>query len=252
MKDATRMGRNRTGMATAPRQAGRQKANEGKSPDSAGEALSRLRSEASLESDTVGTVPSPASLKGAAKNVIEIGLGRDPKGFLDKLGERMAFERTGARLYDALIAKYAAGDSPVGSADAMTLRTFRDQERRHFDLLWESLVNLGADPTCETPAADLAGVKAKGLIAVVADPRSTFCQALEAELVAELADSEGWRLLIDLADGMGQTGMVERFQAAMAEEDIHLETVRRWATELVREEAGLEAAAVVSRGTGAA
>lgn len=252
MKDATRMGRNRTGMATAPRQAGRQKANEGKSPDAAGTALSRLRSEIALESETVGSVPPPASLKGAAKSAIEMGLGRDPNGFLDKLGERMAFERTGTRLYDALIAKHAAGDSSVGSADAMTLRSFRDQERRHFDLLWDSLVNLGADPTCETPAADLAGVKAKGLIAAVSDPRSTFCQALDAILVAELADNEGWRMLIDLADGMGQHGMVERFQAAMAEEDIHLETIRRWMTELVREETGLEAAALASRGTGAA
>jgi hypothetical protein len=249
MKDATRMGRNRTGMATAPRQAGRQKANEGISPDSSGQALARLRSEIALESDTVGSVPPPASLKGAAKSAIEMGLGRDPNGFLDKLGERLAFERTGTRLFDALIAKYAAGDSPVGSADAVTLQTFRDQERRHFDLLWESLVNLGADPTCETPAADMAGVKAKGLIAAVTDPRATFCQALEAILVAELADNEGWRMLIDLADGMGQNGMVERFQAALAEEDIHLETIRRWVIELVREESGLEAAAVVSRGS---
>ncbi len=252
MKDATRMGRNRTGMATAPRQAGRQKANEGKSPDGAGGALSRLRSEIALESDAVGTVPAPASLKGAAKSAIEMGLGRDPNGFLDKLGERMAFERTGTRLFDALIAKHAAGDSPVGSAEAMTLRNFRDQERRHFDLLWESLVNLGADPTCETPAADLAGVKAKGLIAAVTDPRATFCQALDAILVAELADNEGWHMLIDLADGMGQRGMAERFQAALTEEDIHLETIRRWMTELVREEAGLEAAAAASRGKGAA
>jgi len=41
---------------------------------------------------------------------------------------------------------------------------------------------------------------------------------------------------------------VERFQAAMAEEDIHLETIRRWMNELVREEAGLEAGAVPAGG----
>jgi hypothetical protein len=248
MKDATKMGRNRTGMATAPRQAGRQKTNESKSPDAAGEALARLRSEIALESDPVGTVAPPASLKGAAKNAIQMGLGRDPQGFLDKLGERLAFERTGTRLYDALIAKHAAGDSPVGSADAVTLQSFRDQERRHFDLVWESLVNLGADPTCETPAADLAGVKAMGLVAAITDPRATFCQALDALLVAELADNDGWRMLIDLADGMGQSGMAERFQSALAEEDIHLETIRRWVTELVREEAGLEVVAAAAPG----
>ena len=248
MKDATKMGRNRTGMATAPRQAGRQRTNEGKSPDDAGEALARLRAEASLEADTVGTVPPPASLKGAAKNALEMGLGRDPKAFLDKLGERLACERTGTRLFDALIAKHASGDSPVGPSDAVTLQTFRDQERRHFDLIWESLVNMGADPTCETPAADMAGVKSMGLIAAISDSRSTFSQALDAMLVAELTDNEGWRQLIDLAEGMGQNGMMERFQAAKAQEDIHLETIRRWATDLVREEAGLEEASLASGG----
>jgi len=95
-------------------------------------------------------------------------------------------------------------------------------------------------------------VKAKGLIAVACDPRATFCQALESILAAELIDNEGWRHLIDLADGMGQNGMAERFQAALTEEEIHLETVRRWVVELVREEAGLEAASMAAKGSGAA
>jgi hypothetical protein len=94
------------------------------------------------------------------------------------------------------------------------------------------------------------GVKAKGLIAAVTDPRATFCQALDAMLIAELADNEGWLHLIELADGMGQSGMAERFQAAKAEEEIHLETLRRWVIELVREEAGLEAASVAARDAG--
>lgn len=252
MKDAKKMGKNRTGMATAPRQAGKQKENEGASSDYAGEALAGLRAAYALESDAVGSVPPPASLKGAAKNALEMGLGRDPKAFLDKLGERMAFERTGTRLYDALLAKHACGDSPVGQADETTLQTFRAQERRHFELLWDSLISLGADPTCVTPSADLAGVKAKGLIEAITDPRATFCQALDALLVAELADNEGWRQLIDLADGMGQSGMVERFQAAQSEEDIHLETIRRWVSGLVREEAGLEAESIAARGVNAA
>jgi hypothetical protein len=252
MKDAKKMGRNRTGMATAPRQAGKQKENEGPASDQAGEALAGLRAAYARESDAVGSVPPPATLKGAAKNVLEMGLGRDPKAFLDKLGERLAFERTGTRLYDALLAKYASGDSPVGRADETTLRNFRDQERRHFELIWDSLVGLGADPTCETPSADLAGVKAKGLVAAATDPRATFCQALDAILVAELADNEGWRQLIELAEGMGQSGMAERFQAAQTDEDIHLETIRRWVTGLVREEAGLEAESVAAGGVNAA
>jgi hypothetical protein len=250
MKDATRMGKNRTGSAMAPRQGGRQKENEGKSPEGAGAELSRLRMEMAMEADLIGTMPPPASLKGTLKSAVQMGMGRDPKAFLDHLGGRLAFERTGTRLYDALLAKHAAGDSPVGSADAMTLRTFRDQEQEHFRMLADCIENLGADSTCVTPMADLAGVEAMGLIAAVSDPRTTFGQCLDAILVAELADNDAWHMLIELAEGMGQTGMAERFQAAKTEEDVHLETVRRWVGEMAREEAGIEAETVEAGSAG--
>jgi ferritin-like metal-binding protein YciE len=58
--------------------------------------------------------------------------------------------------------------------------------------------------------------------------------------VAELADNDGWRLLIKLAREMGQDEMAGRFQAALEEEDRHLASLRTWMEEICLNEAGVE------------
>lgn len=235
MKQAIETGRNRTGMGTAPRRGGRQEENTWQAvavPPGDGQQLARTRADYEQEADAVGTVPPPSSLKGALKTVVQSGMGRNPTALIDKLGERLAYERTGTRLYDLLFGKLESAASPSGPDSAGTLRTFRDQEAAHFHTLWECIESLGADPSVETPCADLAGVETKGLVQVISDPRTTFAQALDAMLIAELGDNEGWRLLITLAEGMGQDAMADRFRTALADEDIHLMTLRKWWIEI--------------------
>jgi len=243
MKKTAETGMNRTGMAMAPRKGPEQAENSWQpAPIQPGDPLApdRVRASYEEESDPVGTVPPPASLKGALKNVAQKGLGRNPSAFLDKLAERLAFERTGTRMYGLLLAKLEAGASPTGAASAERLREFRAQEKEHFRVLWECLETLGADPTVQTPCADLAGVKSDGLVQLLSDPRTTFAQALDAILIAELADNEGWKLLITLAEGMGQDAMATSFRRALAEEDVHLDTIRGWWTELNLQEADVK------------
>jgi hypothetical protein len=242
MKDETEAGMNRTGMAMAIKEGRLQEENAWKSvPVSPGDPreLERLRAMYEGEAEPIGSVPPPASLKGMAKSVLQMLEGHDPKAFIDKLGERMAFERSGTRLYELLIGKHRAGESATGEADLQTLIRFRNQELTHFHLLWGSLEKLGADPTVQTPAADHTGVKGMGLIQTLSDPRSTFYQGLDAILIAELADNEGWRMLVELAEGMGLKDMAAAFRQANAEEDAHLQQIRKWWEGLVREEAGL-------------
>jgi hypothetical protein len=245
MKKEIEQGMNRTGMAMAPKEGKRQTEYVWKAaPAPAGDAgaIARLRAEYDAESGPIGTVSPPASIKGLAKNAIQMAKGTSPAAFIDKLGERLAFERTGTRLYELLIGKHKAGESETGEADLGTLERFRDQEAEHFLVLCKCLEKLGADPTVQTPSADHTGVKSMGLMQTLSDPRSTFCQALDAMLIAELADNEGWKLLVELAEGMGQTDMAASFRQALAEEDIHLEHIRRWWSGLVKEEAGIEEA----------
>src|SRR5690606_12713886 len=55
-----------------------------------------------------GSVPKPVGLTGQAQAAIAGLLGKRPTLMFDKLGERLAFERMGVRLYEALISKHEA------------------------------------------------------------------------------------------------------------------------------------------------
>jgi rubrerythrin len=165
-------------------------------------------------------------------------MGNQPEVLLDKLAGRLAFERTGTRLYDALLAKCSVRQDEVEGMSLELIRQFRNEEANHFVLLWEAMRELGGDPTAQTPEADINGMASQGLMQVLTDPRTSVAQCLHAVHIAELTDRDGWELLIKLADEMGQTDMADRFRSSLAEEERHLETVRHIMAQTVLEEAG--------------
>lgn len=77
-----------------------------------------------------------------------------------------------------------------------------------------------------------------GLLKVITDPRTTMPQSLQALLVAELADNEGWSTLIKLAEGFDQHQMAADFRTALEAEERHLTQVRSWLSAHIQEEAG--------------
>ncbi len=196
------------------------------------------------EAESVGSIPPRVKAKQGKKastpDMQTMGL------LLDKLGERIAFERSGTRLYDALITKFLAlsnsknGDGivPAGEAALETLRKIRSQELAHFHMLCECVKALGGDPTAQTPCADVAGTASMGLVQVITDPRTTLAQSLDAILIAELTDNAGWELLSELAAKAGQTELAGRFTEALATEEEHLETVRTWLQSLLMNDVG--------------
>ena len=146
---------------------------------------------------------------------------------MDKLGARLAFERSGVRLYDALIQKrQAAGgrDKPT----AVDLEHIRNEELEHMQALEETILDLGGDPTMMTPAADVSATMTTGVLQVVTDPRTTVSQCLEAILTAELVDNDCWDVLIKMLQEQGLEEEAEEFQDAVAEEREHLQKVRDW------------------------
>jgi rubrerythrin len=246
--DATRLGMNRTGLQMSPQHAKEMlesvqlladddSANQATLTD--GQALSATRLEYIAAADPLGSVPAPATLKGAAKSGAKMLTGRRPQVFIDKLAERLAFERGGARLYDAVCAKAKAQVGDASKVSAEELQEIRDSEARHALLIKECLETLGADPTAQTPCADLVGVETMGLLQAVSDPRTTLAQTLHAALAAELIDNEGWTDLIVMAREMGHDDMARRFKAALDEEGVHLTKVRSWYTELTSESSEL-------------
>lgn len=185
----------------------------------------------------IGSVPPPGTLKGLTKSAMDMLMGKQPTVFVDQLGARLAFERTGTRVYEAMLAKV---DSRAGAGDGALrshLEQFHHQELMHFQWVRNAMEKLGVDPTAQTPAADVAGVASQGVLQVVTDPRTTVTQCLQALIIAELTDREGWSTLVKLAATFGQNDMVESFNRAIADEQLHLDTVRRWLHESYEAEA---------------
>jgi rubrerythrin len=191
-------------------------------------ALAELRNEYITEADALGSVPLPGSISGAVQMGVSMLKGDSPQILLDKLGERLAFERTGTRLYDALITKCEAMLDGEISMTLDDLHRIRDDEARHFLLVSDAIETLGGDPTSQTPSADLAGVESMGLVQVLNDPRTSIAQSLHAIMTAELSDKAGWETLIALADEHELNEMVADFTQALDHEREHLALVRTW------------------------
>lgn len=161
--------------------------------------------------------------------------GPEPKLLSDKLGERLAFERSGVRLYEILISKREALGGFQGGPSRKDLLEILNEEHCHASLVHDAIVKLGGDPTAVTPSADLVGVVAGGVLQVLADARTTLVQGLEAILVAELADNAGWELLIELARKAKLGDLVKSFEQAKQTEAQHRAKVEAWiAAALVR------------------
>lgn len=176
-------------------------------------------------SEQLGSVPLPSTFRGAVSSSVQAIQGNSPSVLIDKLGERLAFERSGVRLYDALITKCKSAEPTL---DITVLEQFRNDEAEHFALVRDCIIAMGGDPTAQTPCADSSGMAAMGLMQVLNDPRSSIPQCVEAILIAELADLAAWELLIQLMNEADIDQYIERFQQAVVTEDRHMQTIKGW------------------------
>jgi rubrerythrin len=221
MKQHAEIGNNLTGAMTAPERIEQMRAaTEERSPSATGSPhdVAATRIAYAELGFPLGSVPPLARDVEDAAEVL----------FIDKLGERLAFERSGTRLYEAVISKYDAYGSFDGGPTREELVHILEEEYAHFRMLCEVVEELGGDPTAVTPSADVTGVIGSGLCKVVTDPRTTLLQSLEAILAAELVDNDGWEALVEMAEMAGDEEMTRLFERALAEEEVHLASVRGW------------------------
>ncbi len=240
MENEIAVGMNRTGLDMAPLarddMIGYAQAEAARGPGSDGsfEAVHMAYIE---DAERVGSVPVPGTIKRMATTAAARLKGRKPEVLIDKLGERMAFERAGTRLYEAMLLKCGAVDGANNPVEVPQLAHIRDEEERHFHMVRKALERLGADPTAMTPCADVAGVQGMGLMQVVTDPRPTIAQALNALLTAQLSDNAGWELLVELASAAGHQDLANDFGEALRQEGEHLSLVCGWLRAAVLQEA---------------
>lgn len=229
MKNETHIGLNRTGIAFSPLHSQELIDAAEEMPASQNghaEAIAHAREHYASLAEPIGSMP-PAKrldvettpLHDENESLVVLG---------DKLGERLAFERTGCRLYEALLAKFHTSEKLPNGPTEEDLREIHEDERAHLLLLRDVSHSLGVDPTVVTPSADIASVSSMGILQVLSDPRTSFKQCLEAILIAELADNDGWDLLVRLARQLGFDDLADPFSDALADEERHVALVRSW------------------------
>lgn len=228
------MGLNRTGTKMSPINS--EKTIEGAErlttpPPGTGSQIAENRIRYMKEADSIGSIPFPASIKGMAASIQEKLLTGN-LALIDKLGERIAFERTGTRLYEALLCKFHGSSNKKILPDLNRIEQFYLEELKHFQHATQAMLKIGGDPSALTPAADISGTASLGWIQIMSDPRTNFLQSLEIILQAELIDNAGWELLIEIAEKTGLNEMAVGFQQCLNEEEFHLITVKQWVMEL--------------------
>lgn len=227
---------NRTGIQTAPELA--EELIDGASnaiPSSEGgaEDIAQFRADYIAEGFPIGSLPTVPVSEEEQADEDEIAMAV----FLDKLSERLAFERTGVRLYEAFYNKVETLGETVPGPTLEQIEQIGREELEHFLMVNRTITELGGDPTVESPSADVGGVASMGIMQVLTDPRTSVAQCLQALLTAELTDNDGWRLLIQLADSFGFDEAKVEFETALANEVVHLENVRNWLSECVMDSA---------------
>lgn len=227
---------NRTGIQTAPELA--EELIDGASnaiPSSEGgaEDIAQFRADYIAEGFPIGSLPTVPVSEEEQADEDEIAMAV----FLDKLSERLAFERTGVRLYEAFYNKVETLGETVPGPTLEQIEQIGREELEHFLMVNRTITELGGDPTVESPSADVGGVASMGIMQVLTDPRTSVAQCLQALLTAELTDNDGWRLLIQLADTFGFDEAKVEFETALANEVVHLENVRNWLSECVMDSA---------------
>jgi hypothetical protein len=229
---------NRTGIMTNPDASAELiKGAEELTPPSDGDAaeIAEMRGEYLEEASPIGSEPLPI------EDIENQDLANSVEAMpvlLDKLSERLVFERQGTRLYEAFLQKFELlGLDDESAPTAADLRHICDEEFEHFRMLQHAIVKLGGDATVQSPSADVACVLSKGAVEIVADPRTSFAQCLQALLTAELADNDGWLMLSQLAAQLDLEELEQQCRKAFEEEQEHLDKVREWLLMTVLEEA---------------
>jgi hypothetical protein len=152
----------------------------------------------------------------------------EQRSILDKLGARLEFARTCARLYEALIPKLEAHDPFRGGPTRAQLERFRDEELGHEIVVQRLMTKLGGDPTVPTGSANRQAAVTGGLVELIEAPQTTFIDCLDALVVAELVNHESWRQLLPMMAPFGEVpvgAQVREIERSAAE---HLAAARAW------------------------
>ena len=154
---------------------------------------------------------------------------------IDLLNERLAFERSGVKLYDTLLRRLRAAEDPALKSLLGQVKEYREEEKEHEEWLEEQIRALGGDAHSPTEHSVLVQAEAEGVERVMRRDES-IPHDFHALLTAELADNAGWDLLVQIADEFGDSEAKKEFSKRLQEEEKHLLFVRNTMLELTKKD----------------
>lgn len=163
-------------------------------------------------------------------------LGRtNPRKVIDLLSERLAYERSGVKLYDAILKKVRASKHTQLKKLASELTAHRDQEAAHAEWCEDQIRALGGDPDAKTEGALLVETEAQGIEEVIFSD-APLSQMFHALNMAELGDNAGWAQLVGLAERFHDEEARAEFQERLEHEEEHLRLTHEVLGMFVRDE----------------
>lgn len=150
----------------------------------------------------------------------------DKARVIDVLNERLAFERSGVKLYDQILMKIRLSNDPAITRVLDQMQEHRNEEKEHEEWLEAQIRSLGGTAHEETEHSRLITRESQGIEDVIMnDP--ALPHLFHALLAAELVDNAGWDLLVQLADEAGDRTAKREFKKRLHEEEEHLVLMRR-------------------------
>jgi bacterioferritin (cytochrome b1) len=146
---------------------------------------------------------------------------------IDVLSERLAFERDGVKLYDAILTAMQRSTDPEVLKMIEPMRKQRNDEREHEEWLESQVRALGGSAHEQTELTRLVGIESSGIGKVVLDGDPEVAHLFHAILAAEAIDNAGWDVLVALADQAGDREARKAFKKRLYEEQKHLAFVKR-------------------------
>ncbi|RYZ37699.1 MAG: hypothetical protein EOO72_10345 [Myxococcaceae bacterium] len=173
---------------------------------------------------------APSALRKRMSGALQSLKGAKTALFVDRLCERLSFEKTSSRLYASLLLKTHALGTYTGGPSSERLLELHNQELEHQALVREGLLRFGIPTSLRTPSGDVADSQSRALIQAVDAPGTSLLEALRATLVSELINNAGWAVLVDLAAELGPSDLEQSFREVLLAESRHLTEVTVWVT----------------------
>lgn len=153
--------------------------------------------------------------------------------YIQKLADRLAFERGETRLVSLAINRLERAKSAVPSRAISVLQINQSHDETHAELVRKILLSLKPEALDSWRLFDGVNRAYRGFFDVLVSPHSDFLRIFQILYFAKLASNGEWEVLIDLTRKFNGAEASRPFKEALAQERQHLTEIKQIYYQLV-------------------